>query len=107
MKLEAAVSEMTGSTSPPRSNGELVFEQPWHARAFGLAVGLIQEQRLDWEEFRTCLIDEIVNWEREHGMASREVYSYYDRWAAALERLVLEMHLVSVSELEAEVRGVA
>ena len=97
---------MTGVEAPPRSNGELVFEEPWQARAFGLAVGLVSEQGLDWEEFRGRLIDEIGAWEREHGDAPG-AYSYYERWLAALERLVLETDMVSRAELEEEILHVA
>jgi hypothetical protein len=45
--IQADVNAMTGAEALPRSNGELVFEEPWQARAFGVAVGLIQEQKLD------------------------------------------------------------
>jgi nitrile hydratase accessory protein len=94
---------MAGVEALPRSNGELVFEAPWQARAFGVAVGLVQEQGLDWEEFRRRLIEEIGAWEREHGDTADDVYSYYERWLAALQRLVLETGMVSMEELEAEV----
>ena len=98
---------MTGVEALPRSNGELVFEEPWQARAFGVAVGLVQEQGLDWEEFRRRLIDEIGAWERQHGHAQSDAYSYYERWLAAFERLVLETGMVSAAEIEAEVLHVA
>ena len=94
---------MGGVEAMPRSNGELVFEEPWQARAFGIAVGLVQEQGLDWEEFRSRLIDEIGAWEREHGNAPSDAYDYYERWLAALERLVLETGMVSAAEIDAEV----
>ena len=88
---------MAGVEAMPRSNGELVFEEPWQARAFGVAVGLVEEQGLDWEEFRRRLIDEIGAWEHEHGTGSGDAYSYYERWLAALERLVLERGLVTAA----------
>lgn len=98
---------MTGVEALPRSNGELVFEEPWQARAFGVAVGLVQEQGLDWEEFRRRLIDEIAAWEREHADGRSDAYDYYERWLAALERLVLETGMVSAEEIEAEALHVA
>ena len=98
---------MTGDAALPRSNGELVFAEPWQARAFGVAVGLVQQQGLEWELFRRHLIDEIGTWEREHRDGRGEPYAYYERWLAALERLVLERGLVSEGELEAAVRQVA
>ena len=105
MTVQSAVTAMTGAEALPRSNGELVFEAPWQARAFGVAVGLVQQQELDWETFRSRLIDEIAIWEREH--PASDGYKYYERWLAALERLVLETGMVSAQELEAEVLRVA
>ena len=107
MSVQAETSSMTGRGALPRSNGELVFEEPWQARAFGVAVGLVQEQGLDWEEFRRRLIDEIGAWEREHVGTSSDAYSYYERWLAALERRVLETGMASAEEIEAEVHRVA
>jgi hypothetical protein len=52
------------------------------------------------------LIDEIGRWERDRGPAAAEEYEYYDRWAAALERLVVETGMVSPAELAHEVEHV-
>ena len=106
MSVQAEVAAMTGAEALPRSNGELVFEEPWQARAFGVAVGLVREQRLDWEEFRGRLIEEIAAWEREHPGAPVGAYSYYERWYSALERLVLERGLATAAEIEEEVHHV-
>ena len=35
-----AVLDVAGAAAPPRSNGELVFAEPWESRAFGMAVTL-------------------------------------------------------------------
>jgi nitrile hydratase accessory protein len=107
VSVPAEVNAMTGAEALPRSNGELVFAEPWQARAFGVAVGLVQEQGLGWEAFRSRLIDEIGSWEREHRDGQGDPYAYYERWLAALERLVLERGLVSADELEAAVLQVA
>jgi nitrile hydratase accessory protein len=92
--------QLTGPAAPPRSNGELVFEEPWHARAFGLAVGLVQHRGLEWDEFRRRLIAEIADWEAD---ATKGAYEYYDRWLVALERLVVELGLLSERELADEI----
>jgi nitrile hydratase accessory protein len=107
VSVQAEVNAMAGVEAPPRSNGELVFDAPWQARAFGVAIGLVQEQGLDWEEFRRRLIDEIRAWEREFRDAPSNANSYYERWLAALERLVVETGMVSTEEIEAEVLRVA
>lgn len=100
--VDRAIVEMHGL---PRQNGELVFEQPWEARAFGVAVALCREQSIDWELFRSRLIVEIGGWEHEHGSVPSDEWGYYERWAASLERLALE--LGPVAEPEVSARGPA
>jgi nitrile hydratase accessory protein len=97
---------MTGVEALPRSNGELVFEEPWQARVFGLAVALVQEAGLDWEAFRSRLIVEIRASERRGADASTDAGGYYECWASALERLVLETEMVSTEELDERIRHV-
>jgi nitrile hydratase accessory protein len=106
MTVEPAVAAMTGVSAVPRSNGELVFEEPWHARVFGLAVALVGERELAWEEFQGRLVDEIGRWQEAHATDPNAEYHYYERWACALERLVLDLYLVSADELEAAIRSV-
>jgi len=60
----------------PRKNGELVFDEPWQARAFGLAIAVAQERRLEWEGFRRHLIAEV-------GQAPER--TYWASWLSALE----------------------
>ena len=101
--VDPAISQMGGL---PRRNGELVFAAPWQARAFGVAVALCEQQGIDWEAFRSRLIEEIRAWEREHGAATGE-WNYYELWLAALEHLVLELELVGGAEVEARMAQVA
>jgi nitrile hydratase accessory protein len=94
--VDPVIVEMEGL---PRQNGELLFEAPWEARAFGIAVALCREQGIEWDAFRQRLIEEIATWERAHGSEPSDAWSYYERWAASLERLVLELGLVREAEL--------
>jgi nitrile hydratase accessory protein len=88
----------------PRQNGELVFGEPWEARAFGVAVALCREQQIEWDVFRARLIEEIAAWESS---GSDDDWSYYERWAASLERLVLELGLLGETELTARAAQIA
>jgi nitrile hydratase accessory protein len=90
----------------PRQNGELVFAEPWQARAFGVAIALCEQQGIDWEAFRSRLIAEIGAWEREHGEGA-EGWDYYERWLASLERLVFDLGLVGDAEVAARVEQLA
>jgi hypothetical protein len=48
--------DQDGPAAPPRHNGELVFEAPWQARAFGLAIALLEGHGLGWDAFRRHLV---------------------------------------------------
>jgi nitrile hydratase accessory protein len=85
---------MEGDTALPRSNGELVFEAPWESRAFGVAVALSDHDTFEWERFRQELIGEIGAWDGEH-------WSYYERWLAALEHVLLADGVLEEAEIEA------
>ena len=66
-RADPAAADPAAPAAPPRSNGELVFEEPWESRAFGAAVALHDAGVIDFESFRERLVDEIAAWEAEHG----------------------------------------
>jgi hypothetical protein len=68
--------DATGPAAPPRSNGELVFEEPWQARAFALTVSLLQRDGVGWDAFRPHLVAAI---------AAEPEAPYYERLVTALE----------------------
>ena len=94
-EIEREVTEMSGSSALPRSNGELVFENPWEGRAFGVAVALTHAGRYEWREFNSVFIEHIAKAEQ-----SDDPSTYYQRWLAALEELALQKGLVSAQELD-------
>jgi nitrile hydratase accessory protein len=71
----------------PRDEGGPVFDEPWQATAFALAVRLSAEGHFTWKEWAATLADELkfaaARGEPDDG--SR----YYHYWLAALERLVV------------------
>ena len=94
MTAAPAVSpEVADTEGLPRRNGELVFEAPWEARAFGIAVAVCRAQGLEWDAFRQRLIEEISEWEQSH--AGNLEWSYYERWLASLERLACDYDMIS------------
>ena len=42
------ISNMEGPGALPRSNGELIFNEPWEARAFGMAVAMESQGTYQW-----------------------------------------------------------
>jgi nitrile hydratase accessory protein len=84
--------DVAGPAAPPRSNGELVFTEPWESRAFGLAVTLHAGGAFEWEDFRQALMAAVGRWEADHPGA--EGWSYYSCWLEALERVLAAEGLV-------------
>lgn len=93
---DSRIEELSDDLAVPRKNGELVFQAPWEGRIFGMAVALNDRKAFDWDEFRSRLIEEIADAEA-HGDTS----SYYERWLAGFERLLLERGTITPEELDA------
>jgi nitrile hydratase accessory protein len=82
--------QLPPEAEPPRRNGEITFDAPWHSRAFGLAAVLAEAGQLNWNDFRDRLIEQI----RDHGQDG--VDDYYARWVDALAaQLVADGHLTT------------
>jgi nitrile hydratase accessory protein len=94
-RLHRLLTDLGGVTAVPRRNGELVFDEPWQGRVFGMAVALSEQGRLPWEEFRQALIAEIAAAEARGGE-----FRYYHAWLAAFERVLAARGAVRPEELE-------
>jgi len=90
------ITTMDEQVALPRKNGELVFEAPWEARAFGLAVALNEAGVYPWRDFSQGLAAETAAMEQQGAHAS-----YYERWLETLEKLAIARGLVSLDELDA------
>ena len=90
------VANMDEQIALPRRNGELVFEAPWEARAFGMAVSLNEAGVYPWRDFSQGLAAETAAAE-QHAIPTR----YYERWLETLAQLAIARGLVTPEELEA------
>lgn len=97
--------DIQGPAAPPRSNGELVFAEPWESRAFGMAVSLYEAGAFTWPQFQAALIARIGAWESapEHN----EPYNYYGLWLAALEDVLVGLCAVSTDEVTTRTQALA
>jgi nitrile hydratase accessory protein len=80
----ADVDRALAESAPlPRSNGELVFEEPWQGRALGMAVVALEQAAIPWQEFSRQLAQAISR----HGddPAEPAATAYYAAWLDALE----------------------
>jgi nitrile hydratase accessory protein len=88
--------------SPPRANGELVFEAPWEREVFGVTMALFEKGVFGWPEFQARLIETIAAQEQA-GSAGQ----YYACWVAALERLLFDKGLLDAARLTEVARAYA
>jgi nitrile hydratase accessory protein len=89
--------DLEGAAAPPRSNGELVFAEPWESRAFAMAVALNQADAFTWQRFQAALIARIARWE---GAADeRAQWSYYHHWLGALQDVLSDVDAVRSDEV--------
>ena len=97
--------DVDGPAAPPRSNGELVFAEPWESRSFGMAMALYDAGAFEWNDFRDALIARISAWEANP--PEGECYSYYRCWQGALEDVVVARGMLSVNSVEDRSRELA
>jgi len=72
----------------PRSNGELVFDEPWQGRALGMAVVVLARSGISLVEFSRYLAGAIAG----HGYDPGEpaATAYYTAWLDALEQALAD-----------------
>ncbi len=93
-----SVRERLGDLPPlPRDDEGPVFEEPWQAQAFALAVKLSELGYFSWQTWARTLAEELAaadaRGDPDDGSA------YYHHWVAALERLVAGRELVDPAAL--------
>jgi nitrile hydratase accessory protein len=92
------------------NSAEAIFAEPWEARVFALAVTLSGRERFSWNEFRDRLIAEIADADAgadaEHD-GTGVVSGYYERWLAALERILCAKAMLSAGEIDRRAAAIA
>ena len=85
----------------PRDEAGPVFNAPWEAQAFAMAVSLHARGVFTWREWADALVAELA------AAAARgepdDGSHYYEHWLAALEKLVARKKLIPSEELERRV----
>ena len=97
--------DVEGPAAPPRSNGELVFAEPWESRAFGMAVALYEAGVFTWPQFQAALIARIARLGGRTGRGER--WNYYRHWLGALEDVLAGRCAVPADEVTARARTLA
>ncbi|HMF84374.1 MAG TPA: nitrile hydratase accessory protein [Acidimicrobiia bacterium] len=85
------VQRMAGAAALPRDNGELVFDAPWQGRVLAMALAVVEERDLEWDDFRRRLIAAI---------AADPDRPYYESWTAALTDLVVDAGVITRDDID-------
>jgi nitrile hydratase accessory protein len=83
-----ALTATRASPGIPRDREGPVFNEPWEAQAFAMALALNKRGLFTWKEWTETLGDEIKK-AQAAGDPDRG-NTYYRHWLAALERIVAE-----------------
>jgi nitrile hydratase accessory protein len=83
----------------PRDGDGPIFNEAWEAEAFAIVVALHKAKLFSWSEWTAALAQEIAAASRSNDRDPDN--SYYRRWLAALERIVVEKGASSRELLEA------
>jgi nitrile hydratase accessory protein len=93
----AALRAAHSVQSIPRNKEGPVFNAPWEAEAFALAVSLNERGVFSWAEWAQVLGDEIKKAQAAGDPDTGE--TYYHHWLATLERVLTEKGVTDSKQL--------
>ena len=73
-----------------------IFAEPWQAQAFAMVVALHERGAFSWTEWAAALSAEV-----NRSGAAKDGGDYYERWLAALEKLLAAKAVADRSEVDA------
>jgi nitrile hydratase accessory protein len=97
--------KLADELQPPMANGEVMFDEPWQSRIFGMALALHEAGHFSWAEFQECLIAVIGEWDASHDGA--DPYEYYAHFEQALHKLLEAKQILDSQELVRRTRDLA
>lgn len=99
MKSAPLARRIQGFAGQPREGDDPIFDEPWQAQAFALALVLHQRGIFSWTEWAAALTTQISAAQSAGDPDLGD--TYYHHWLAALESLVAAKGLVSKQDLSA------
>ena len=105
MALETShIAELRSRTLPICADGDMVFKEPWEARAFALIVSLSQAGYFTWSEWVDCFSAHVERATREEAAGSVPK-TYYEQWVDAAEEILILKGATSAEQLLARRLG--
>jgi len=100
-------TSLSGLSSPPSANGEVLFDAPWELRVFTLATALAESGDMSWPALQAALISKIQDWQTHH--THHDPYPYFELFAEALIQVLVSTHQVDaqlLNHLSAELAAI-
>jgi len=105
MALETSqIAQLRSRTLPVCADGDMVFKEPWEARAFSLIVSLSQAGHFTWSEWVDCFAVQVTK-ATDVEAAGQTPKTYYEQWVDAAEALLSAKGLVTEEQLFARRLG--
>lgn len=98
------VAQLRSRSLPVCADGDMVFTEPWEAKAFAIVVTLAQAGYFTWSEWVDCFsthVERATNAE----VAGNVSKTYYEQWVDAAEDLLVSKGLTSAEQLFAKRLG--
>ena len=88
--------EGDGRLPPVPAGDEPPFDEPWQAQAFAMTVSLHEAGLFSWGEWAEALSAEV-----KRPDAAADGHDYYERWLAALEKLLAARGVAMPADVDA------
>lgn len=98
------ISLLRSRSLPVCADGDMVFKEPWEAKAFAIVVTLSNDGHFSWSEWVDCFAEQVTRAtqvEAEGGVPK----TYYEQWVDATEAILVAKGVTSAEQLFAKKLG--
>ena len=101
---DTQVALLRSRSLPICADGDMVFKEPWEAKAFAIVVTLSQAGYFTWAEWVDCFSRHVAR--ATNTEAAGDVpKTYYEQWVDAAEELLVSKGVTSTEQLFAKRLG--
>ncbi len=94
-------SPLLSRALPNFDDADLIFAEPWEARAFAIIVNLAQAGHFAWGEWVDCFSQEVARATAAEASGA-PAKTYYEQWLDAAETLLVTKGVTSRPQLQAK-----
>jgi nitrile hydratase accessory protein len=99
MALETVdIAQLQSRALPVCADGDMVFKEPWEAKAFAIVVTLSRNGCFAWPEWVDCFSRHVAEATKVEAAGGR-AKTYYEQWADAAEELLVSKGVTSYEQL--------